>query len=146
MNKTFEEFVAARLTRYLSLRLAVISQDTRQLDADGRVKIIPDLIFERGTGRAVYVADTKYKITADGYGREADYYQILAYTTALDLPAGMLIYCQRDGDIPPREIRVRGKKLATWPLRLDGAPSDVESQIQRLAEEIARRAVLGHLA
>jgi len=28
-------------------------------------------------------ADTKYKITADGYGREADYYQILAYTAAL---------------------------------------------------------------
>lgn len=140
MNKTFEQFVAARLTWHLSARLTVLPQDTRRLDADEQVKIIPDLIFERGAGRTAYVADTKYKITADGYGRDADYYQILAYTAALDIPEGMLIYCQRDGDIPPREIRVRDKKLTTWPLRLDGTPANVEGQLLQLAEEIARRA------
>ena len=89
------------------------------------------------------MADTKYKITADGYGREADYYQILAYATALDVPEGMLIYCQRDGDIPPREIQVQklGKRLVSWPLNLGGTPADVERQLRSLADEIQHRAV-----
>ena len=32
--------------------------------------------------------------------RTADYYQLLAYTTALDLPEGVLIYCLADGGQP----------------------------------------------
>jgi 5-methylcytosine-specific restriction enzyme subunit McrC len=142
MNKAFEQFVAARLARYVAGRLTVSPQETRRLDAGGKVKITPDLMFGRETVRTVYVADTKYKISADGYGREADYYQILAYTTALNLPEGMLIYCQRDGDVPPTEIRVRDKRLVAWPIRLDGRPADVERQLARLAEEIERRTAL----
>ena len=63
----------------------------------------------------MYVADTKYKITADGYARDTDYYQILAYTRALDVPAGMLIYCQRDGDAPPRAIPWARTRPASTP-------------------------------
>ena len=40
------------------------------------------------------MADIKYKLTDDtAAGRNADYYQLLAYTTALNLPEGVLIYC-----------------------------------------------------
>ena len=82
------------------------AQQTRPLGHGRAARIRPDLTFEQPTGKAVYVADTKYKITADGYARDADYYQILAYARALDVPAGMLIYCQRNGDAPPRTITV----------------------------------------
>jgi 5-methylcytosine-specific restriction enzyme subunit McrC len=138
MNKVFEEFVTARLARYLAGRLIVKAQGTRHLDAGQHVRIRPDLIFERGPGEAVYVADTKYKITADGYGREPDYYQILAYATALGVPEGMLIYCQRDGIPPPRDVQVRtlGTHLRTWLVDLSGTPACVEEQLRRLADEV----------
>ena len=41
--------------------------------------------------------------------------QILAYATALDLPEGMLIYSQRDGAVPPREIKVGQLKMRLSP-------------------------------
>ena len=143
MNKAFESFVAARLDHYLTGRLTVHPQRTAKLDTDESISIVPDLAFERGPGNIAYVADTKYKITADGYGREADYYQILAYTAALGVPEGMLIYCQRDGDTPPREIQVQnlGKRLVSWPLNLGGTPADIEQQLRSLADEIQHRAV-----
>jgi 5-methylcytosine-specific restriction enzyme subunit McrC len=143
MNKAFESFVAARLDRHLTGRLSVHQQRTAKLDIDGSIRIVPDLVFERGPGNIAYVADTKYKITAGGYGREADYYQILAYTAALGVPEGMLIYCQRDGATPPREIQVQnlGKRLVSWPINLGGAPADIEQQLRSLADEIQHRAV-----
>jgi 5-methylcytosine-specific restriction enzyme subunit McrC len=120
----------------------VRAQRTLHLDAGRHVRIRPDLIFERGPGEPVYVADTKYKITADGFGREADYYQILAYATALGVPEGMLIYCQCGGMAPPRDVRVRnlGTRLRTWPVDLSGGPADVDLQLLRLADEVDARA------
>jgi 5-methylcytosine-specific restriction enzyme subunit McrC len=122
MNKAFEDFVAARLRRYLSGRLLVQSQRTGHLDTAEQVRIRPDLVFERRPGETAYVADTKYKLTSDGLGRQADYYQILAYASALNVPEGLLIYCQHDGNLPPRQIDVRnlGTRLATWAVHLDG--------------------------
>ena len=90
----------------------------------------------------MYVADTKYKITADGYARDTDYYQILAYTRALDVPAGMLIYCQREGEAPPRAITVgiHQPRLDTWALTLSGTPADIEHRLKDLANQIVERA------
>jgi 5-methylcytosine-specific restriction enzyme subunit McrC len=138
MNKVFEVFVAARLSRHLSGRLTVCPQHTRPLDLDGNVAIRPDLVFKRGAD-VVYVADTKYKISTDGYGRDADYYQILAYATALDVPEGMLIYCQRDGSVPPRGIKVGklGTRLVALAIGLSGTPEDVEQRLLELADDIA---------
>ena len=77
----------------------------------------------------------------DGYGRESDYYQILAYTSALNIPEGMLIYCQHDGSALPRQVDVRhlGTRLATWAIRLDRTPGHVEQELQALAAHISRR-------
>jgi 5-methylcytosine-specific restriction enzyme subunit McrC len=141
MNKAFEVFVAARLSRYLTGCVTVCPQQSGPLDLEGSVGIRPDLVFKRKADQVVYVADTKYKISADGYGRDADYYQILAYATALDVPEGMLIYCQRDGSVPPREITV-GKlrtRLATLAIGLNGTPKDVDQGLLELAGHIATR-------
>ena len=118
------------------------AQRPERLDTAGQVRIKPDLIFERAHGTTAYIADSKYKITSDGFGREADYYQILAYTTALNVPEGMLIYCQHDGSAPPQQIDVRnlGTRLATWALRLDRTPGHVEQELQALAIQITKRA------
>jgi hypothetical protein len=81
------------------------------------------------------------KITADGFGRDVDCYQILAYASALNVPEGMLIYCQRDGSVPPREIEV-GRlrtRLVTWALGLSGTPNGVEHRLRELAGQIANR-------
>jgi 5-methylcytosine-specific restriction enzyme subunit McrC len=142
MNKAFEDFVASRLTRYLAGQLIVHTQRSEWLDTDERVKIRPDVIFERQPGTVAYIADSKYKITDDGYGRDADYYQMLAYTSALNVPEGLLIYCHHDGTAPSTNINVLnlGTRLSTWMLRLDRSPSHIEQELQALAAHITQRA------
>lgn len=148
MNKVFEEFVTARLQHYLAGQLRVLPQCTEHLDIDGNIAIRPDLMFKTPTGGTVYVADTKYKISSDGFGREADYYQILAYASAIDLPEGLLIYCQDDNIPPARQVTVRnlGTRLGTWAIRLDRSPADLEQEIRRLGQHIAARALHNALA
>lgn len=122
MNQLFEDFVTARLQRALRGRLDVRAQTRPYLDEDKRVQISPDLTFRRD-GRPVGVADLKYKLvdvvdpdsaegraafdatssvslgshgttgTAGPLARHGDYYQLLAYTAALGLREGTLIYC-----------------------------------------------------
>ncbi|MDE0675990.1 MAG: hypothetical protein OXH42_01460 [Acidimicrobiaceae bacterium] len=101
MNQLFEDFVTARLQRALRGRLDVRAQTRPYLDDECRVQIKPDLTF-RHRGETVGVADLKYKLAeadasttgaAGPLARHGDYYQLLAYTTALKLSEGTLIYC-----------------------------------------------------
>ncbi len=115
MNKLFERFVTERLRAELSGRLEVEGQKSSSLDTAGDVRIKPDLLFKRDR-MSVGVADIKYKLrdtdeiakasessdinqpsgnyTGSGvWAAHADYYQRLAYTTALGHPTGTLIYC-----------------------------------------------------
>lgn len=141
MNKVFETFVEDRLRRYLRSDAEVRGQATTTLDEEGQVRMRPDLLIRR-RGVDVYVADAKYKLTADGLGRESDYYQLLAYCTALGLPEGMLIYCQHDGTVPARQATVRNglrQRLVTYAVRLDGQPHDIDARIRSLADLIRAR-------
>lgn len=105
----------------------------------------PDLEFRR-RGTTVLLGDIKYKVTADARARNADCYQLLAYTTALDLPEGVLIYCLADGGRPERSVTVRhaGKVLHTRAIDLAGPPKAVAVEIQTLANWIAERAGARH--
>lgn len=143
MNRVFELFVEDRLRRYLTGRAQVIGQARTTLDRGSQIRMCPDLVIRR-SGRPVFVADSKYKLTATGAGREADYYQLLAYCTALGLPEGMLIYCQHDGDVPARLATVVGpgaERLLTVAMRLDGAPEEVDARFLSLAEDILHRSI-----
>ena len=98
MNELFERFVTERLRRTLRGRLHVKDQHRGTLDRRGDVRIRPDLVFTVA-GNAVFVADIKYKpIDTDTTAHNADHYQLLAYTTALDTPEGVLIYCLDTAD------------------------------------------------
>ena len=140
MNQLFEDFVTQRLRRELRGRLEVLSQYRTHLAERRRVPIRPDLVFRR-RGSEAYVADIKYKLTADARARTSDYYQLLAYTTALDLPEGVLIYCLVDGGRPVRKVTVRhaDKMLHTLAIDLTGTPAAVSSAIADAATWIEDR-------
>lgn len=145
MNQLFEDFVTQRLRRALRGRLEVVSQLRTYLATRNQVPIRPDLLFRR-KGHEVFVADIKYKLTDDARARTADYYQLLAYTTALDLPEGVLIYCMADGGRPERAVTVRhaGKLLHTLAINLSGSPTEVTEEIAKAAAWINQRAQAIH--
>lgn len=140
MNRLFEDFVTQRLRRELRGRLDVLSQFPSHLDNRRQVPIRPDLVF-RQQGKEVYVTDIKYKLTGDARARTSDYYQLLAYTSALDLPEGVLIYCPADGGVPERTVTVRhaGKLLHTLAIDLSGPPAEVTAAITKAATWIRQR-------
>ena len=168
MNELFERFVTERLRRTLRGRLEVKGQHRDKLDEAGTVAIKPDLVF-RAAGSPRFVADIKYKLTDDAAGgRNADYYQLLAYTTALGLPEGVLIYClnanrpdDTDGNgskaevvpgsaepapsvgaaaVPFVRVRHAGKVLHTYALDLSGTAEDIARNLDNLADWIEYRA------
>ncbi len=141
MNQLFEDFVTQRLRRALRGRLEVRSQSPVHLGVGRKVPMRPDLVF-RQQGTDVLVADIKYKLTSDARARANDYYQLLAYTTALDLREGVLIYCLADGGRPERTVAVRhaDKLLHTLAIDLSGPPDSVDNAINETADWFAYRA------
>lgn len=140
MNKLFERFVTSRLQRALRGRLEVRAEPPVNLAHGGQVRMKPDLEFRRH-GATAYVGDIKYKLTADARARNADYCQLLAYATAMDLPEGVLIYCLADGGRPERSVTVRhaGKVLHTRAVDLTGEPAAVTAELEALADWISSR-------
>lgn len=140
MNDLFQRFLADRLRRALRGRLHVIDEPPKKLGTRGEIDMRPDLVFRRDD-RDVYVGDAKYKLTETGLGRTGDYYQLLAYTTAMNLPEGVLVYCQTAGAVPPREVVVRHarKRLCTWPIELHGSAADIEASMISLSDWIVSR-------
>ena len=156
MNQLFEDFVTSRLQLKLRGRLDVKAQSRPHLDVEKRVEIRPDLAFLQH-GETIGVADLKYKLidgessaagTVGPLARHGDYYQLLAYTTALGLPEGTLIYCAdvnenealerqtANGSLSTSTITVRhaGTRLHTVAIDLSGSPRDIDAQIAALAE------------
>lgn len=140
MNILFEDWVTDRLQRHLRGRLSVVAQLPAHLGVGRKVAMFPDLTFF-ADGELAYIADVKYKLTGSGLARNADYYQLLAYTTALDKPEGLLIYCQVDGSVPDREIVVHHTttSLRTHALDLSGTAEKMEASAAALAELIWAR-------
>lgn len=143
MNDVFEDCVFASLKQRLRGTWGVEKRKV-PLDIAGHVPTEPDLLFTDRFGTNVLVADSKYKLTSDGRGRNADYYQLLAYCTSLGLHRGVLIYCDTDGNVPapPRSIHVREAStvLETFRVRLAGSFDDIASEFDRLAEHLRGRA------
>jgi len=142
MNKLFEKWIGDELSSRLWPGLEVVEQRNVPLSLSPRVTMIPDLVFRRGKD-IVFVADVKYKLTGGGLARTDDYYQLLAYTTAMRLARGVLIYCRAD-TAPERVITVVGgdQRLHTHPVDLGGSPSAVAQALDALAESIRKLVAL----
>ena len=145
MNAVFQEFVTVALREALGVSATALKErPIPTLDVGGKVGLKPDLVWRDG-GRDIFVGDAKYKkITAAGVPN-ADLYQLLAYTTALDLPGGLLIYAKGESEEGAYEVRNSGKRLEVAALDLSGTLDQVLERVEVLGVRI-RRSALGPAA
>jgi 5-methylcytosine-specific restriction enzyme subunit McrC len=138
MNFVFERFLRSALREALRVDLKSFPErpPTTSLDVAGLVPLKPDLcLLDRR--RIVWVGDAKYKrLPAGGY-RNADLYQLLAYSIALDLPGGTLVYAADEGVVSAEHVVVEsGKHLRVVALDLTAPRSQILQQIGALATSI----------
>jgi len=141
MNRVFEDFVVIALREALGLGKQSFPQGARgrqfHLDRGQRIRLEPDISWWEGD-RCQFVGDVKYKrVNAPGV-KHPDLYQMLAYTVAADLPAGLLIYAGGEGESVTHEVRMLGKRIRVLPLDLSGSPQELLAQMDMLAEVVRR--------
>lgn len=136
MNKLYERWIGAELQARLWPAIGVEEQRNVALVRKPSVTMAPDLMFTRGRSD-VLVGDVKYKLTGSGLARGSDYYQLLAYLTALKLKRGILIYCQA-ADAPPRTVTIEGSlhQITCYPLPLKGGPDDLDRALDELTATV----------
>ncbi len=146
MNDLFQDFVTDRLRRSLRGRLDVVAEPVVPLVMPARLNMQPDLVFRR-QGVDAYVGDTKYKLSS-GPGRITDYYQLLAYQTAMALDEGVLVYAQDPGDpadpldgdlVHTAHIRNTSKVIHVYRIPMGGSSAELEAAVARLADWVAQR-------
>ncbi|MFC8074645.1 McrC family protein [Streptomyces sp. NPDC057307] len=139
MNKLFEDFVTVALREELRAGGHVARlQDTHHLDDDARIRMKPDLVvYGDDDGRLPRaVVDAKYKAEKrDGYP-DADLYQMLAYCTALGLPAGHLVYAKGNGPHTAHRVRHTGVRIHQHALDLDQNPRQLLGEIRSVARQL----------
>ncbi len=139
MNTVFQEFVTRALREKLKLTESAFPSDKRlsplHLDDNRQVRLKPDLSWWDGP-TCIFVGDAKYKSVEHKTVRNADLYQLLAYTTALDLPGGLLIYAEGEADDVVHRVRHAGKRLEVATLDLSGSISSLRAEIGKLAERV----------
>lgn len=139
MNAVFEDFVVVALREALGLGPGQFPQGASgrrlALDEAGAVGLAPDLSWWQD-GAPVFVGDVKYKrILAPGI-RHPDLYQLLAYTVATDLDAGLLVYARGEGEPVEHVVVHAGKRLEVVSLDILGAPEQVLAEVVALAARV----------
>ena len=136
MNEVFQKFVTQALRDTLGLSENVfLEKCIPSLDVQDKVGLRPDLTWWDG-GVCIFVGDAKYKKITGESAPNADLYQLLAYTTALDLPGGLLIYAQGEAESIVHTVRHSGKCLEVAALDLSGSLDDILTQIKILAAKV----------
>ena len=143
MNQVFQEFVTVALREELRLserefgERFVFSLDKPLPGEKGRISLKPDLVWRDGSS-CIFVGDAKYKRIRDERIPNADLYQLLAYTTALNLPGGLLVYAQDESERESVTYTVRhsGKRLEVAALDLSGTLEDVLERVRELAVRV----------
>lgn len=114
MEQLFESFVAAWLANHLPSTWRLETQERVQLDAAGQAHFVIDLVlYERVTGAARWVLDTKYKTPASPAAE--DIAQVVAYAEATGCREAILVYpipLARPLDTWVGRVRVRGLAFA----------------------------------
>jgi 5-methylcytosine-specific restriction enzyme subunit McrC len=138
MNRVFESFLTAALTRAVPPVFRVTGQYVTSLDLAGNMDIRPDVTWWDGRV-CVAVADAKYKDLRVKDPPSGDLYQLLAYCTVLGLDEGHLVYGAGSG--PPRsfEIRRAGTTLHVHHLDLSVDPDALLVQVAALSGAVLGR-------
>ena len=134
MDDLFQRWIAQELDLRLAPEMRIERDEDVWLDEGRAVTMAPDLVVRRGSD-VVLVGDAKYSMGADGYMASRDYLELVAYTTAMGLPTGLLIHCNSDR-APESEIVIRnaGTRILCRPIRLDGSYAAVCRSLDALAE------------
>lgn len=136
MNRVFEGFVRRALREKLHLTEHEFPANRRRpFDKRDHIGVKPDLSWWKA-GTCVFAGDAKYKRIKYQHAPNADVYQLLAYSTALGLPGGILIYAKGERDPAVYEVRNAGKQLEVFALDLAGEPAELLGQISTLADRV----------
>ncbi|MXX00017.1 MAG: hypothetical protein F4Z41_05100 [Acidimicrobiia bacterium] len=139
MDRLFEEFVTRALREALGVSnrtfRKVCARDNVTLDENHHVGLLPDLSWWDG-GVCRFVGDAKYKPVSYRRIPNADLYQMLAYSTAFNLPGGMLIYAEGQADPIIHKVRHAGKRLEVAALDLSCPFEEIFTQVKDLANRI----------
>ena len=78
----------------------------------------------------------KYKRVNAAGVKHADIYQLLAYTIAANLPAGLLIYAAGEDEPAVHHVRNLVKTLEVRTLDLKGQPEEILATVRAVADRI----------
>jgi 5-methylcytosine-specific restriction enzyme subunit McrC len=142
MNKVFERFALVALREALG-----VDEHTFPAGAAGRrlhldesvaplIDLEPDLSWWELDGRPSFVGDLKYKRAQVDEVKHSDIYQMLAYTIATDLPAGLLVYAAGEAESGTHIVRHAGKRLEIRALDISGSANDVLDRVGELGNRI----------
>ena len=141
MNKVFQGFVTQALREALGVSDRTFRDDNHiphvTLDEARQISLKPDLSWWDSSTTCTFVGDVKYKQISDKGVPTAALYQLLAYTTALDLPGGLLIYAQGEAEqVVQYQVRYAGKRLEIAALDLSGTIDELLVGIGKLAKRV----------
>lgn len=140
MSTVFENFVTTALAESLfKYPGETVAQYPAYFDADiglpnsQRVRMFVDVVHEV-QGRAALIFDAKYKASSwSGAYPNADYYQMLAYCTALDLPRAWLVYAG-SGSPRVRPVANSSVSIVEFPIDVSQMPGALLDSVQELAD------------
>jgi len=134
MDDLFRRWIVQELDHRLAPDLRIETESDVWLDEGRAVTMVPDLVVRRGS-EVVLVGDAKYSMGADGYLASRDYVDLIAYTTAMGLPTGLLVHCNASRS-PDSEMVIRnaGTRILCRPIRLDGSYAGVCGSLDAVAE------------
>jgi 5-methylcytosine-specific restriction enzyme subunit McrC len=143
MNRVFEEYVGQGLARRLEaisgrVRFRSATSAVRRVafDDDGVLMMEPDVTWT-SSGRPIAVVDAKYK-DAPAPG---DFYQALAYASALGLPDVHLVLPEPSAvRMDTETLQVRNRRIHVHRVALGAGASEMEAGLDRLATGVARSA------
>lgn len=142
MPRLFEDFVTVAVRESAEMRHGgrIRPQYGSYLDIDESVRIKPDLVWEIN-GSFAAVLDAKYTQERPAGFPDADLYQMLAYSTALGLRRGHLIYAAGNAEGRRHVVRGSGTEIVCHTLDLSDDPARLIAQIDRLVDEVVRDGV-----
>ncbi|MER5292351.1 hypothetical protein ABT382_09720 [Streptomyces pharetrae] len=126
-------------SRHASRRRTGCGSRGVHLDEDARIRMRPDFVwYGNGSGgRPLAVVDAKYKVEKTRGYPDADLYQMLAYCTALGLPAGHLVYAKGNAPYGGHRVRETGTVLHQHALDLERSPDEILAEVGALARDMA---------
>lgn len=94
-------------------------------------------------GRCIFVGDAKYKRLEVGSIKHPDIYQMLAYTVAVGLQHGVLIYPKGESEATIHYVHEANKSIHVETVDLAQQPNILLAEINQLAFKIRQAATIG---